>query len=103
MFTSMRLWWARRQGLVALLLSLRRTPETWSVNSFSAQKNGVYIYVNARYDHPWRFYYVTLSTNGGPPFQLSHRWGRRFRKAIRKADEFASIKTAVKALASPVD
>lgn len=103
MFESMQLWWARRQGLVALLLSLRRTPETWSVDLFSAQKNGVYITVIRRYDHLWRSYHVTLSTNGGPPFQLPHRWGRRFRKAIRKADAFTSIKTAVKALASPID
>lgn len=103
MFTSMQLWWARRQGLVALLLSLRRTPETWRVNSFAAQKKGVCIAVNLRYVNPWQNYYVTLSTNGDPPFQLSHRWGRRFRKAIHKANEFAAIKTAVKALASPVD
>lgn len=103
MFTSMQLWWARRQGLVALLLSLRRTPETWRVNSFSAQKNGVCIAVKLQYAGPWRNYAVTLSTDGDRSFQLSHRWGRRFRKAIRKADEFTSIKTAVKALASPVD
>ena len=103
MFTLIQLWWARRQGLAALLLSLRRTPETWKVSPFSAQKNGVLIQVTRRYDHLWRGYHVTVSTNGKPCFILPHRWGRRFRKAIHKAEAFTAIRAAVKALAAPVD